>query len=297
MNQHDPATSPAELRHRAEDRAKAFPPLLAEANQLAATVMLGEHGRRRSGIGDEFWQYRPAQAGDSMRMIDWRRSSKGDAHFVRQKEWQAAQSVMFWADNSLSMTFTGGKDRPTKGHRARVLTLALCVLLNRGGERFGLATRESPARRGEAQLGRIAGHLMAEAQSEDWGTPSDRILPSGSRAVFISDFLGDPKPFSEALTKAADRGVTGLLIQTLDPDEELFPFNGRTIFESMSGAVKFETLKAGELRERYTDRLAERKALLKDIARHTGWRFYTHRTSQSAVDALLWAYQALDRRA
>ena len=34
---------------------------------LAATVMLGEHGRRRAGLGDEFWQYRPAHAGDSAR--------------------------------------------------------------------------------------------------------------------------------------------------------------------------------------------------------------------------------------
>ena len=25
--------------------------------------MLGEHGRRRAGLGDEFWQYRPAHAG------------------------------------------------------------------------------------------------------------------------------------------------------------------------------------------------------------------------------------------
>jgi hypothetical protein len=56
-------TSPSQpaggLRHGAERLAASLPPLLADAEHLASTVMLGEHGRRRPGMGDEFWQYRP----------------------------------------------------------------------------------------------------------------------------------------------------------------------------------------------------------------------------------------------
>ena len=81
-----------DLRTRAEALGQTLPPLLAEAEMLASTVMLGEHGRRRAGMGDEFWQYRPAHAGDSARMVDWRRSARSDAHFVREREWQGAQS-------------------------------------------------------------------------------------------------------------------------------------------------------------------------------------------------------------
>ena len=51
------------------------------------------------GLGDDFWQYRPAQAGDSRRMIDHRRSAMGDVQFVREREWQIAQSVMLWVDH------------------------------------------------------------------------------------------------------------------------------------------------------------------------------------------------------
>lgn len=293
----DPATTPAALRHRAELHAGAFPALLAQADHLAATVLLGEHGRRRAGVGDEFWQYRPAELGDGLRDIDWRRSAKSDAHFVRQKEWQAAQSVMLWVDDALSMTFTGGKDRPTKGHRARVLALALCVLLNRGGERFGLASRGTPPRRGEGHLGRIAGHLMAPPGSEDFGSPNARVMPSGSRAVFISDFLGDPEAVERTLTKATDRGVRGALVQVLDPDEESFPYDGRTVFQTMSGAVEFETLKARSLRDAYLERLAARKDRLAQLARRTGWRYTCHHTDTPAISALLWLYQALDRGA
>ena len=49
--------SDSALRARAETLGQALPPLLAEADHLAAGVMLGEHGRRRAGLGDEFWQF------------------------------------------------------------------------------------------------------------------------------------------------------------------------------------------------------------------------------------------------
>ena len=73
----------APLRARAEHDAARLPPLLARAEHLAGTVLLGEHGRRRAGLGDDFWQYRPVQAGDERRYIDWRRSALSDAQFVR----------------------------------------------------------------------------------------------------------------------------------------------------------------------------------------------------------------------
>ena len=115
-----------------------------------------------------------------------------------------------------------------------------------------------------------------------------------SRAIFFSDFLGDPGPVEAALTKAADRGVRGALVQILDPSEETFPFDGRTIFQSVGGGIVHETLKAGDLRSRYLDRLAERKDRLEQLSRLTGWQYMCHHTSDSAQSALLWIYRAMD---
>lgn len=294
----------ARLRQDAEAIASALPPLLAEASHLAATVQLGEHGRRRAGMGDEFWQYRPAHAGDAARSIDWRRSARADAHFVREKEWQAAQSVQIWVDPSASMTFTGDRGRVSKGDRARILALAVAVLLIRGGERVGLADAQTPPRSGEMQLLRLAlGMTPAMASSMtpapdddsagDYGAPEGQALLTGGRALFVSDFLGDPDRAEAALVQAADRGVRGALLQVLDPVEENFPFDGRTIFESMTGALRHETRKAGDLRSRYLDRLAGRKEHLSLLARRTGWQFTTHHTDAPAQGALLWLYHAL----
>lgn len=282
----------ADLRARAEALGQSLPALLAEADHLARTVMMGEHGRRRAGQGDEFWQYRPAHAGDPARSIDWRRSARSDAHFVREREWQAAQSVTLWVDRARSMGFAGAKERLPKSDRARLLALALGVLLLRGGERVGLAGDAAP-KPGRAQVVTLAAGLVAE-EARDYGLPDAAGMVPHGRAVFLSDFLGPLEPLQSALTEAAERGVRGVLCQVLDPAEEDFPFSGRTIFESMGGTLSHETQSAAELRERYLARLAERKDRLAALARATGWHYACHHTGQPAQSALLWLYQALE---
>lgn len=292
--------TPDTLRSRSEAVAASLPALLADAEHLAHVVLLGDHGRKRHGTGDEFWQYRPAEAGDSYRAIDWRRSARADGHFVRQTEWQAAQTVMLSVDDAASMTFTGqasGRNaRPSKLRRAQTLAMATAILAIRAGERVGLAHLAEPPKAGKPQLLSLAAALMDQDDRPDYGAPKPRLMPDGCQAVFFSDFLGAPDAIDTVLTQAADRGVKGALVQILDPDEEAFPFDGRTVFESMSGAVRFETLKAKSLREAYLARLADRKAHLETLCRRTGWRHVVHHTDRPAEPVLLWVYQTLERR-
>ncbi len=293
MTQAVPNPRGTDLRTRAEALGQTLPPLLAEAEMLAATVMLGEHGRRRAGLGDEFWQYRAAHAGDPARMIDWRRSARSDLHFVREREWQAAQSVTLWVDPSKSMAFAGAKGRASKGDRARLLAMALAVLLLRGGERVGLAGL-APARSGRAQIMRLAARLTEVPEAADYGAPEAAGMAAHGRAAFFSDFLGPLDGVETALAQAADRGARGVLCQILDPAEEEFPFDGRTVFESMGGSLRHETRQARDLRDRYLARLAERKDRLATLARGLGWHYSAHHTGQPAQAALLWLYRALE---
>ncbi|MEL6450344.1 MAG: DUF58 domain-containing protein [Pseudomonadota bacterium] len=286
-------TSPLALREKAETQAARLPALLARAEHLAGAVLLGEHGRRRAGMGDDFWQYRPAQLGDSRRMIDHRRSAMGDVQFVREREWQIAQSVMLWVDQGASMRFASDANVPTKAERARVLGLATAILLIRGGERVGLTGTRLPPRRGNAQVLRLA-EMFSEDAEEDYAPPEHRAMIPHARALFVSDFMGDIAAVRLALTKAADRGVRGVLLHVLDPAEEAFPFRGRTVFESMGGTVEHETLKASELKDRYLDRLASRKAELQQLCSVAGWQYGVHHTQTSAQAGLLWLWRALD---
>lgn len=285
-------TETADLRARAEALGQSLPHLLADAELLASTIMMGEHGRRRAGQGDEFWQYRPAHPGDSARLIDWRRSARSDTTFVREREWQAAQSVTLWVDPARSMNYTGDASRAPKGDRARLLALAVAVLLLRAGERVGLSGQGTPPRSGRGQLLRLARGLVED--DSDYGTPDATGIASHGRAVFLSDFMGDLSGIESALAQASDRGARGVLMQVLDPSEEDFPFDGRTIFESMGGTLRHETLRAGDLRARYLARLEERKDRLALLARAVGWHYHCHHTGHGAQPALLWLFRALE---
>jgi uncharacterized protein (DUF58 family) len=287
---------PLNLRATSETEAAALPALLARAEHLAGAVLLGAHGRRRAGSGDDFWQYRPAQIGDSRRAIDHRRSAMGDTEFVREREWQIAQSVMLWIDQGASMRFTSSDAVPQKIDRARVLALSLAILLQRGGERVGLTGTALPPRAGRPQILSLAA-LFCKDDDADYAPPEHRAMIPHARAVFISDFMGDIDGVRTALTKAADRGVRGVLCPVLDPSEEAFPFTGRTIFRSMGGTLSHETLKANDLKERYLERLAERKAELQSLCALTGWQYGLHHTNSTAQAGLLWLYGALDARA
>ncbi|MFK7878699.1 DUF58 domain-containing protein [Roseobacter sp.] len=286
-------SQPTALRASAEEQASKLPALLARAEHLAGAVLLGDHGRRRAGMGDDFWQYRPAQIGDSRRLIDHRRSARGDQEFVREREWQIAQSVMMWVDQGASMRFSSDDALPMKTDRARLLGLAVAILLVRGGERVGLTGTTLPPRRGNAQILRLAETFTKDA-ADDYAPPEHRAMIPSARALFVSDFLGDIEEVKLALTKAADRGVRGVLMHVLDPSEETFPFRGRTIFESVGGSLRHETLKASDLQTRYLERLAERKAELQKLCAVTGWQYGLHHTDASAQSALLWLYRALD---
>ncbi len=281
------------LRARAEDQAAPLPPLLAKAEQLAGAVLMGEHGRRRAGLGADFWQYRPMQQGDSLRNVDWRRSARGDTQFVREHEWQIAQTVMLWVDGAASMRFGSSDAVPQKLDRARLLALAVSILLDRGGERVGLLGDGPPPRKGRAQLMRLA-QAFTHQDEADYGLPEIGGMIAHGRAIMLSDFMGDLEPVQSALTTAADKGVRGVLLQVLDPSEEAFPFQGRTRFQSIGGSLSHETLKADALRPRYLERLAARKGALNDLARLTGWQYHCHHTDDSAQSALLWLWRALD---
>ncbi|MGR3623528.1 DUF58 domain-containing protein [Pseudophaeobacter sp.] len=287
-------TPSAALRQNAEREASALPPLLVRAQQLAGSVLSGDHGRRRAGMGDDFWQYRPLQQGDSRQMVDHRRSARGDVQFVRERELQIAQTVHLWIDQGASMRFASTPALPQKIDRARLIGLALSILMLRGGERVGLTGGSLPPKRGNLQVLRLA-EALSRDQDQDYAPPEDRAMAPHARALFISDFLGPFAPLEQALSKAADRGVRGVLLQVLDPSEEQFPFGGRTRFESVTGALAHETLKAAGLRDRYLDRLAERRDALIRLCRLAGWHFGQHHSSDSALKSLMWLYHGMDR--
>ena len=282
------------FRRSAEALSSALPPLLVAAEHLATSALPGAHGRRRIGPGAEFWQFRPSGATDAATRIDWRRSARGDDLYVRETEWQAARAVTLWVDTGAAMAFSGDASRQSKSERARVLALALGLVLLRGGERVGLAEADLPPRAGRGQAELLTMALATEKDTNaEHGAVDLHAAPTGGHVVLFSDFLGDLTAVERALEQAAGRSMRGILVQVLDPVEEEFPYDGRTLFESMSGHLSFETLRASDLKAEYDARLAARKEHLAGLARKSGWHATTLHTDRPASEGLLWLYHAL----
>lgn len=269
--------------------ARRLPSLVAAAREIAASVMHGVHGRRRAGVGETFWQFRPFVAGESAQRIDWRRSARDDRLFVREREWEAAHTVWVWADMSPSMAFCSSLALQAKGDRALVLGLAAADLLVRGGERVGLigltrplASRDIVERLAEALL-------LAERHGDDVadGLPPDAILGPRTRGLFISDFLVEPDRFAERLGKLASRGARGHCLMIADPAEDAFPFSGHVEFLGVDSVDRFRAGRAETYRADYLARLAQHRESIKEIAQANGFTLGLHRTDRPASEALL----------
>jgi uncharacterized protein (DUF58 family) len=286
-------THPADVRARAETAralAARLPDLLVAARRIAANVMLGLHGRRHPGPGETFWQFRPYVTGESARLVDWRRSARDDHLFIREREWEASQTVWLWVDLSPSMDFRSRLSETTKRDRAVILTLALADMLGRGGERVGMPGLAEP-RIGRDAAERLAESLMRATTTDDW-PPSERIRRF-SDVVVVSDFLAETDVTRERLRALAGRGAAMHLLQVLDPAEETFPYEGRLEFRDPETGATWLTERAGGLRAEYQARLAAHRALIRGIARQSGSSFLVHHTDRPAAEGLLFLQSLL----
>ena len=276
---------------RAEALGARLPPLLVAAQRVAATVAQGVHGRRRVGQGDSFWQYRPFVAGDASSRIDWRASAKADRTFIRETEWEAAQTVVLWRDASPSMEWRSGAAVPFKRERADLLLLAIAALLLRGGERVRLLGGPMRLPGGRGALEGIA-QALSELQ-DTGGLPAEHRLPRHARVVLIGDFLS-PLPQVRAVVGAlAAIPVQGYLLQVLDPAEALLPYTGRVRFQGTEAESDHLVPRVEGVREAYAAALTTQVQGLAALATAAGWGFGTHRTDHAPEAALLAVYAGL----
>jgi uncharacterized protein (DUF58 family) len=280
------ALASSHIRRRAEGSAAALPPLLVKAERVATVVAQGEHGRRRAGTGDSFWQYRRYQPGDPVQNIDWRQSAKTQLTFVRENEWEAAQNVYLWADRSASMNWHSDPEYPTKAERAAIITLAIASLLIRGGERISrLGTGQRPAR-GRSVLSRLAAELTLEGVTGT-GMPPVEQLRRHSRVVMAGDFLNPIEEIEPIVRAYAQQGNSGHIVQICDPAEETLPFIGRTRFEGLEGEGAALIGRAEAVRDEYTALMNAHHAALADLCQSNGWTFTVNRTDRPAETTLL----------
>jgi uncharacterized protein (DUF58 family) len=252
-----------------------LPGVLLDAKRLAASAP-GVHGRRRAGQGEAFWQYRDHRAEDGARLIDWRRSARGDRFYVREREREAAQTAWFWIDPDAGFNWSSNQQRPAKLYRARMIALAFAILLTRGGERAGMLG--SPPRAGARALERLAIDMVKPL--------GDVEAPAHSCVIFFSDFYAPLETWRTRLKACAASGASGALIMIADPAEEDFPYQGRTLFQAPGAHEGVLIGRAEAAQSEYAKRLAAHRESLRALSSKYGFPALFHRTDHSAAPIL-----------
>jgi len=272
------------LLHAAEREAALIYATTAGRARRSSHIR-GAHGRRRSGDGDSFWQFRNYMAGDSAHQIDWRRSARSAGLYVRQQEWETAQNMYFWVDQSPSMAFKSNPAWPTKLERARLLALSLASLFSKAGERVGhLSPSAEPPRAGRFGLRVLAQRLLAKEHATDFSAVK---FAHGSHVILLSDFLDDDTERDRLFAPIIAQGCQAHLIQINDPCEMDFPFKGRVKFEGLEGEAAEIIERSEDIRATYINRFKAYSAAIGDFSLSHGWGITTHRTDHAPGHCLL----------
>lgn len=244
-----------------------------------ATPAPGSRQSRARGFGLEFEDYRPYQAGDDPRAIDWTVEARLRQLVVRVFRAEGHVRLHLLLDVSRSMTV----GRPAKLTAAARVAAALAYVGIERRDAVGFATfddrirmRVAPAS-GKAHLMRVL--AMAEGTGALGRSNMDRALGAYAAAehgpglaVILSDVLDPELPVS-ALRQLACRGLTPVIVQVL-ADEDLDPGIGDPVdvtdAEDQAGAARHAD---GVTARGYVTAVRSHVAALTGACASNGWPY------------------------
>lgn len=289
------------LRARAEEQADSFHSLSFPASGMQQNISRGIHPRKRAGMGDNFWQYRPYVSGDDAKNIDWRRSARSDQYFIREHEWQTSQHAWLWCDASASMMWRSADSLPSKYDHARLLTVATARLLEKSGERLGMLGTHDRTREGLYAYERLVEALDKQTINDPNADPDGSVgstamiealpkpqVPTANAQLFLfSDFLmEDLGTLKEWLVAMNRQGVRGHLVHIIDPAEKSLPGMGRVRYQGMEGEGSHLVARVEDMRSDYQSLIQGFWQQLSEVARTCGWSLTRAYTDQPVVDSL-----------
>ncbi|WP_375607769.1 MULTISPECIES: DUF58 domain-containing protein [unclassified Bartonella] len=274
---------PLSLANELHKDTGKMPYFLLQARHIANTLITGWHRQRKSGNGENFWQFRPYMEGESISRIDWRRSARDENTYLREHEWQMTQTVWLCPDQSASMHYCSRFSKISKGNHATLLTLTLASLLARSGEHIAIPNLMSPTMTSNV-VERIA--FALENHSDENSFPNFSTITRFSHVVIMSDFLDYPEKIIQHLTVLTTKQVTAHLIEISDPAEESFPYTGHTAFLDPETKEKHVSTKAEDLRKSYCKLYHARRQELVNFCARQGWSYHVSTTDQPLTETI-----------
>lgn len=206
--------------------------VLLDRYSLASSVLSGESGERtarEAGHSVEFHDFRPYQAGDELRYVDWNTYARTGRLYTRLHQAERTVRLHLWVDVSGSMRVGG------KGAYAEMLAQLLSYVGQRDARNQVHLSDGSKGRpvRGLSGIGDTWAFIETASGVREAPLPVTALRefalagPSepGLALVLVISDLFDERPLRQALTALKARGFDASFLQTvaaedLDPGGE-----------------------------------------------------------------------------
>src|SRR5256714_6341446 len=221
------------------------------ARWIVDGFMSGLHRSPRKGFSVEFADYRPYQAGDDLRYVDWKIAARSDRWVVRQYEEETNLRATVVLDVSRSMAWSGAQLRPlggvtgpsrlTKLAYAEIMTASIALLLIRQRDAVGLVRFDEKVRSAVPPRARTGHWRRVLAALEEPGaglassapealTQAARLINRRGMIVLISDLLMEPAEVERAMRGLRAMGHDITVLHVMDPAERSLGGTGEALF-------------------------------------------------------------------
>ena len=259
-------------------------------------AMPGIHRSLRQGRGTEFYQYRPYDPGEDLKVVDWKVYAKREELVAKTFQEDTNFNLFLVLDTSASMAYQGEASSCTKLHYASMLAACFAYLAYRQGDRVGLFAYGQEVQQwirpksGHAHFGRVVNAL---AQLQAGGVNKHEAMwdqlvgnmPGRSTVVFLSDFLEAEDILPERLRFALSSRYEALCLQVLDREEENLPSGDALRFVEMEGTREVST-SPEVIRDEFSNRMNEFKDTLERNLSSVSAEFESLYTDQDLGHAL-----------
>ena len=186
------------------------------ANKLVTNFFDGKMRAPKSGIGDDFYQYRPLNDGEPVNKIDWRISAKSDNLFTKEKQVLIPNQFAIWLDSSPQMHFENGKKTIKKFDMAFIYANAFEIALKKLGAQVFVCGQKNNKNFANKLL--QSGHDFPQVL---------KPIPT----IIISDGLRPLEFWQNFLTKSSKTQAPIFFVIINDNSELEFDFDGNIEFE------------------------------------------------------------------
>jgi uncharacterized protein (DUF58 family) len=211
------------------------------ARWVVEGFLQGLHRSPRKGFSVEFAEYRPYQAGDDLRYIDWKVVARSDRWMIKQFEEETNLRAVLVLDVSRSMDWRGAPTRLTKLDYAEQVVAAISLLLLRQKDAVGLIRYDETLRTVIPPKARTIHWRRIIRALEDPGSGGDSrmgeaLLRAGKMirrpgiVTLVSDLLVDTEDTLNALKAVRAGGHDVTVLHVMDPSERLLDISPEAVF-------------------------------------------------------------------